>query len=763
VDDVRRHSDVRAVIVASCASLAIVVAVATLLPRSFLTTDDAGLSEYLRKGVFTSWMSQIFVWAQIGMYRLAPDVPWFGLYLYALIVATGTVLIHTCVELVDTRPGYGQVATRLGALVLAASHAVLAVGVTWTTVSIAASCAAATAFVAHLHICEATGRRASRLRALAYGLLLVAGYTLRTEALGAMVAAIVPLLGWVALQWMRRRYLPRIGAVIVFCAPLAIVMAIQDRIPQPRGAEFDVFNDLRGRIHGHSAFANLDTRAPEILERAGWTAEEYRDFGNWLYLDDTQFSVAKLQRLVDTGGAPQAITASTAFDAVHGIVDDSPVSVWLFLSVVAGGLVLAWLRVIDRRRAVMFSVGYLVLAIAIPVWMSSQRRFPQRVSLEFYIMMAFALFVILAREVAAQPAGPQSAPTPDRRARIGLLAMSLLLFCWAKNLIAWLDRPPWRYHVEIRQLAERIAARNGFVIVGAGVTELDPLLADPYAYDGLPAGWGTFSAPWYDYLARFGLRNGNGLVRWLVDNPNAYVLTDPYGRPVFQDWVRRTLHDPSIRLAIVDAADMPTPIRSELYRVVSTPLLRGSDEWKLLARIQWRASAELPGPPGVHETFREIPLLPRYATYGSHLSPIIEPVDGGLRVTSRSEARRHGCEAVGATDEPHRVGVRIPVDGLRAARFDIELIQPEHIVDVSAWAETKMGRSIRWRWELGPEARQFGFAGTVMLVPGYPARRFELARETARPEEVVDLHVFITVDDGAAAAFELRHVEIAEP
>src|SRR5262245_17323261 len=201
--------------------MAIVVAVAALLPRSFLTTDDAGLCEYLRKGVFTSWTSQIFAWAQIGLYRLAPDVPWFGLYLYALIVVTGTVIIHTCIELLDARPGYGQVATRLGVLVLGASHAALGVGVTWTTVSIAASCAAATAFVAHLQLCEATGRRASRLRALAYGLLLVAGYTLRTEALGALVAVNVPLLGWLALRWTRRRYLPRIGAVIVFCAPLA--------------------------------------------------------------------------------------------------------------------------------------------------------------------------------------------------------------------------------------------------------------------------------------------------------------------------------------------------------------------------------------------------------------------------------------------------------------------------------------------------------------------------------------------------------------
>src|SRR5262249_4425969 len=170
-----------------------------------------------------------------------------------------------------------------------ASHMLLAVGITWTAVSIAALCVAMAAFIAHVLTSRATGRPVSRLRSLVYGIVLVAGYSLRTEALTAMAAALLPLLVWVTVRFIRIRYLPRPGALIAFLAPLVIVMFTQTHIPQPRGAEYEPLNDLRGRIHGHAAFGDLDTRAPDVLARAGWSVEEYQDFMYWRFLDDTLF------------------------------------------------------------------------------------------------------------------------------------------------------------------------------------------------------------------------------------------------------------------------------------------------------------------------------------------------------------------------------------------------------------------------------------------------------------------------------------------
>src|SRR5262249_46968618 len=155
-------------------------------------------------------------------YRLSPGLPWYGLYQYAVVAASGAVVIHTCMELVDPRPGPGRVATLLGACALIASEVIVAAGLTWTVVSIIALGVSMAALVAPLHICQATNRRASVLRALGYGLLATCGYALRPWGIGAMVAALLPLFGWLALDLWRNRHLPRPAALIAAVAPLAI-------------------------------------------------------------------------------------------------------------------------------------------------------------------------------------------------------------------------------------------------------------------------------------------------------------------------------------------------------------------------------------------------------------------------------------------------------------------------------------------------------------------------------------------------------------
>jgi hypothetical protein len=498
------HGKLRRAALALGISTTMVVMIAWLVPRSFLVNDDPGLIHYLRNGVFTPWISPILVRVLIAAYHHSPEVPWYGLYQYALTAVSGAVVIHTCMELVDPRPGPGRVATLLGASALGASEAVIAIGLTWTVVSIIALGTSMAALVAHLHVCQTTGRKPSVLRALGYGLLAVCGYTLRTSGLGAMVAALLPLFGWLALGLWRGRYLPRPAALIAAIAPLAIVIAIQDRIPQPPGAEFDEFNQVRGQISGQNAFLDLDKRAPELLERAGWTVEEYKNFWFWNFYDDEQFTVAKLRRLIDTGGVPTPITVASAVGVLRTILDDSPAATWLFLAGVLGAVLLAWLGVIEPRRGLVFSLGYLACEIAVPQWMASQYRFPQRVSLPFYVVAAFGMFVILAREIAARPAEPKLPPARARDARFALLVTAVVLVLWARNVIAWTDRPVSGYMPETRALIARTNARGGFVLPQAITTDFDPLVADPFGYNGLLGGWGTFTALWYDYLARVG-------------------------------------------------------------------------------------------------------------------------------------------------------------------------------------------------------------------------------------------------------------------
>jgi hypothetical protein len=578
----------RRVAIALGISTTMVVLAAALLPRAFLVNDDPGFVLYLRLGLHTPWMSSVLNWVLVALYRFSPDVPWYGLYLYLLIAAIGAVLIHTCIELIDHRPGYGRVATWLGTIMLAASHIVLAIGVTWTTVSIAALGTALVAFVAHLQTCQATGVPASPIRAVIYGLLFVAGFTLREAGIAAMGAALLPLLAWFGLRFLRSRHLPRLAALIAFVAPFVVVVAVQGRFAQTRGAGHEEFNVQRGRISGAAAFTNLDTRAPELLARAGWTLDEYRDFSNWLLADDTEFTTDKVRRLADTGGVPTRFSLGESADVLRGIVSDSAASVWLFLTAIAGGIALTWLGVIDRRRGVWFALGYLAFLMVVPVAMSAVARFPQRVSLSFYTIAAFAIFVVLAGEIASREPRTES----PHRGDLALLVISLFALAWGHSVVAWMKREPWPYHQTRHEFAERVKARNGIVIEGVWIAEMDPLVADPRGFDALPSGWGTFTAPWLEYIERFGFHSGSEFLHKVVDNPNAYLVAGSYVSDLFERWIRRRVNDPRVRLSLVDSAvGMPTLIRPQLYRLVTTPLVPGGDEWQLRSRETQRSRA----------------------------------------------------------------------------------------------------------------------------------------------------------------------------
>lgn len=771
----------RGVGIALGVSTAMVLLIAAVVPRNFLANDDIALTEYLRKDMVTPWISPLLAQALGFFYQEAPGVPWYGLYQYAVIVATGAALIHTCIELIEHRPGFGRIATMLGAMVICASHAILAIGITWTTVSISAIGTAVAAFAAHVLVSHAAKKPALRLRALVYGLLFISGYALRPEGLGAAAIALLPLLGWAALRFVWNRHIPRLGALLGFVAPFVIVIAVQNRIPQGRGAEsseYAEFNSLRGKINGQAEYEQLDTRAPQLLERAGWTIEEYRDFTNWLIIDQTDYPPEKLKRLLATGGAPEDVTLEWSQRQLRGIYDDSAASVALFVSMVIGGVLLAWLGVIKRRRGLLFSLGYLVFLLGMPLWMSAHYRFPQRVSLSFYTVAALGVFVFLAREIADRPADPEMATLPDRRANVALLVVAACLFGWARHLITWMDRVPWPFYEQMQALENRVVARNGFVFVyvQSGLVDFDPLRATPRTYEALQGGWATFSAPWYEAIARLGVHRGSEVLPAMLDNPDAYLLASRQTKPGLEDWIRRKVRNSSARLALVDAPAISWGGRAELYRVVTTPLVRGSDEWRVSERAEWSVDDDIFGPPSVTDlAFRTVAFA---APYEQYLSQVRQPatgiavaaVDGGIRCSATGD----GHERCPEIDNPHEgstatgasgrhAGVHVAVNGLRAARFAIRLIDSENILSVSVYARTQTTRSIRWRWELDPQAQRFGYAGTFTLVPGYSSHRLKLAVSTAKPRDIRELHIVVAVKPGTHAGFELRHLEVAEP
>lgn len=750
---------------------AMVLVIALLIPRGYIANDDIGLVEYLRANTLTPWISPILSRTLGLAYAQAPSLPWWGLYLYGLIVVTGAVLFHTCAELIERRPGLERKATWLGAVVIGASHAILVVGITWTTVSIAALGTALAAFVAHAQLCQAAGRPMSWPRALIYGVLFVNGYMLRPQGLFAVLVTLTPLLGWTTWRFVQRRYRPQLGALIALCAPFMLVFAIQDHIPAARDEDmhqFDRFNDRRGRLNGQAAFERLDERAPELLARAGWTRDEYRDFVNWLIIDEDDYPPEKLERLLATGGVPEKLTLEWGYRQLRDIVDESAASVYLFLSVLAAGVVMALSGMIERRRGLAFCLGYLAYLIGVPLWMAAHLRFPQRVSLSMYTVAALGAFLFLVGELADRPA--VAAPLPRKPAIAGLSVVGLLLLGWAWNLIGWLHREPPANRDTLQAFDEHVAARGGFVFVyiQAGLVELDPLRARPRGYDGLQGGWGTFSTLWYDTIKQLGVHRGADVFHAMLDNSQAYLLAPQGARRGLEEWIRRKVGNPSVRLALVDGAAILDSSRPELYHLVTTPLVRDSDEWRMMERDERARMAALPGPPSVRGlAFRSITFAAPYEQHASRLHrsgdhATVEPVGGGVRC-SVTDDTRDGCTVTGDDGPYAYAGVHAPIRGLRAARFEIKLIDPENIVDVNVRAQSMTSRSVGWRWQLSPQVQPFDYAGTFTLVPGYPAHQLALADSTAKAADLRDLHVFITVKPGTQAGFELKNLEVSEP
>jgi hypothetical protein len=131
-------------------------------------------------------------------------------------------------------------------------------------------------------------------------------------------------------------------------------------------------------------------------------------------------------------------------------------------------------------------------------------------------------------------------------------------------------------------------------------------------------------------------------------------------------------------------------------------------------------------------------------------------VDGGISCIANGVPGEH-CSV-----ESAYAGIHVPVTGLRAARFEVTLIEPQNIEGFYVHAQSATDRSVRWRWQIDTSSRRLGEPERFTLVPGSPADRLELVTSTASSRDIRELHVFIAVKPGTRAGFQLRHLEVSE-
>jgi hypothetical protein len=145
---------------------------------------------------------------------------------------------------------------------------------------------------------------------------------------------------------------------------------------------------------------------------------------------------------------------------------------------------------------------------------------------------------------------------------------------------------------------------------------------------------------------------------------------------------------------------------------------------------------------------------------GGYLSNKWHKGIGGAEVTREGDGLR--CELLPGPvgEDPHYGGVHFEVNGMRAVRLDLELLESEHVEVLYVYIYgSERGQLLRYQWSLRSTQRRRGVSGSFTLVPSRPSGYFRASGEIP-PEQIRDVHVFVRLQKGKSAGLVLRRAEI---
>jgi len=499
-------------------AVVVVVAIAGLLPRLTLASDDTTIAAFLREDVAVPFIAPVLSQVLGAAYAAAPGLPWFGLWLYAVYALAIGLLAAALLEPPAAAPPAWRRAIAVATLLVLAGVAALVFRVTFTTAAVAACGGGLVAF-AH----EAW--RGSRMRtapAIAAGLALAAGVATRPQALFAAVAAVTPLL--VATGWhlVRTRQPVPGRALAALVVPTLILVALGPWMPQtrdPASQRFFAFNEASGAMYQQVAFIDLAHRAPEVLRAAGWNNQRYWRFTTRLYFDDTWYTTARMRRLLATGGHPRPV-----LDDVPARLDETREAAGyagaLLAAVALAAAALALAGAV-RRGAAALAVAQVAWLAAVALALGRSLRFPERIALPMAVAAACAALVATQRGVVfgawTRARWRRLAAWIALGAAVALVAVSAV----RAHALIWTGDSG-----ACGALEQRIAARAPSLVLSYKEPSCfpEPLRAEPRPYPSLTLSWPIFSPVFYRRIAAIGATRGRDLVPALAADANAYVL-----------------------------------------------------------------------------------------------------------------------------------------------------------------------------------------------------------------------------------------------
>jgi hypothetical protein len=390
---------------------------AVCAPR-YETNDDAMMNLIVAGRGFADTPDEHLLYSNVliglalkHLYRAAPEVPWYGGYLFAVVAAA---LVAIGYALLRANPSGKQLLLTVGLLLVFALPCVVRLQFTKTAFLAALGGLLLTANVLR-------GRGPAR-QLLAATPLLVLACLVRLDACLLACAVAAPVVAFPLVRAVRGRS-PWVRPAVVLAGALAVGLALaryndwyyrQD----PGWRDFYTFNALRAQFTDYLRFDYNEHTRP-VLDAVGWSKVDLAMLYSWSFADPERFSTDRLRTLLTAAGPDARVLKWRAWgNLARGLGEDTALLALLavggtFLVLMGGG----W-------RARVPPLLCLLAAAAVAVVLFQYFYLPRHVSFP-----AFGAFLAVA---AACSEGGLPGRTPRPRALVcagaALLACGLLLW-----------------------------------------------------------------------------------------------------------------------------------------------------------------------------------------------------------------------------------------------------------------------------------------------------------------------------------------------
>ena len=334
-------------------------------PLRYETNDDVGMNLGVAGVAYVSEPGEHLVYTNVllgyplsRLYRLAPDVPWYGLY-QLLAVVSSAAAINTL--LLSINRSWKQ--WILMCLHFFAAIAPCLISIQFTKTAFLATEAGLLLLLAPCFR-EECWPRGWTIAGIA---LLLLGAAIRFDAFLLSLIAMAPIIA-VAVWNGSSRPWKRVLTPLLMTLACCVLLQCADRAyyaASPAWRDFLEFNGYRHHIITRHGTLRYDEKTKPAFDAVGWSRNDYTMLATWFCSDRRIYSTAKLRQFAHE--IAKVETTVNGPRQVAARVQPSAATVWLWLFIAAN---LLSLSTRTARLALVGSFAYsTLLALAISAWL----------------------------------------------------------------------------------------------------------------------------------------------------------------------------------------------------------------------------------------------------------------------------------------------------------------------------------------------------------------------------------------------------------